>query len=78
MVFSDSRWQDCPDTERSTGAYIVFYHGRTIDYCTHVTGPVAQYSAEIEYTKACTIEMALSHFRILNNYFMNKDLDVVP
>ena len=56
----------------------MFYQGGTIDHCNNVTGPVAQYSAEIEYTKACTIAIALSHFRILNNYFMNKDLDVVP
>ena len=24
MDFSDSSWQDCPDTGRSTGAYIIF------------------------------------------------------
>ena len=27
MAFSDSVWQDCPDTGRSTGAYIIFYQG---------------------------------------------------
>ena len=25
MAFSDSSWQDCPDTGRSIGAYIIFY-----------------------------------------------------
>ena len=25
MDFSDSSWQDCPDTGRSSGAYIIFY-----------------------------------------------------
>ena len=25
MDFSDSSWQDCPDTGRSTGAYLIFY-----------------------------------------------------
>ena len=25
MAFYDSSWQDCPDTGRSTGAYIIFY-----------------------------------------------------
>ena len=24
---SDSSWQDCPDTGRSTGSYIIFYQG---------------------------------------------------
>ena len=27
MAFSDSSWQDFPDTGRSTGAYIIFYQG---------------------------------------------------
>ena len=27
MDFSDSSWQDCPDTGRSTGAYIIYYQG---------------------------------------------------
>ena len=43
--FSDSIWQDCPDTVRSTGAYIIYYQGVTIDHGTHVPGPVAQSSA---------------------------------
>ena len=45
MSFSDSSWQDFPDTGRSTGAYIIFYQGEPIDHSTHVTGPVAQSSA---------------------------------
>ena len=45
MGFSDSSWQDCPDTGRSTGAYIIFYQGGTIDHGTHVPGPVAKSSA---------------------------------
>ena len=47
MVFSDYIWQDYPDTGRSTGGYILFYQGGTMDNCTHVTGPVAQPSSEI-------------------------------
>ena len=27
MAFSDSSCKDCPDTGRSTGAYIIFYQG---------------------------------------------------
>ena len=45
MAFTDSSWQDCPYTGRSTGAYIIFYKSGTIDHGTHVTGPVAQLSA---------------------------------
>ena len=52
MAFSDSSWQDCPDTGRSTGAYIIFYQGGPIDHGTNVTVPVAQSSAESEYNAA--------------------------
>ena len=48
MAFSDSSWQDCPDTGRSTGAYIIFYQGGPIDHGTHVPVQVSQSSAESE------------------------------
>ena len=47
MDFSDSSWQDCPDTGRSTGAYNIFYQGGPIDHGTHVPGPVVKSSAEV-------------------------------
>ena len=78
MAFSDSSWQDCPDTGRSTGAYIIFYQGGPIYYGTHVPGPVEQPSAESEYNSACTAGMALAHFRMLINELFNEDPDMVP
>ena len=51
MDFSDSSWQDCPDTGRSTGAYIIFYQGGPINHGTHVPGPVTQSSAEVSRIK---------------------------
>ena len=78
MDFSDSSWQDCPDTSRSTGAYIIFYQGGPIDHGTHVLGPVAQSSAESEYNAACTSGMSLAHFRMLINELLNKDINIVP
>ena len=47
MALSDSSWQDCTDTERSTGTFNMFYQGGPIDHGTHVPGPVAQSSAEM-------------------------------
>ena len=78
MDFSDSSWQDCQDTVRSTGAYIIFYQGGPIDNGTHVPGPVAQSSVESEYNAACTAGMALSHFRILVHELLNENPDMVP
>ena len=40
--FSDSSWQNFPDTGRSTGAYIIFYQRGPIDHGPHVPRPVAQ------------------------------------
>ena len=45
MEFSDSIWQDCTDTGRSTGAYIIYYQGGPIDHGTHIPGSVVQSSA---------------------------------
>ena len=36
MAFSDSSWQDFPDTGRITVSYIIFYQGGPIDHGTHV------------------------------------------
>ena len=78
MAFSDSSWQDCPDTGRSTGAYIIFYQGGPIDHGTYVTGPVAQSFAESEYNASCTAGMFLAHFRMLTHELLNQDTDMVP
>ena len=45
MTFSNSSWQDFPDTARSTGAYILFYQCGLLDHGTHVPVPVSQSSA---------------------------------
>ena len=65
MTFSDSSWQDCPDTGKITGSYIIFYHGGPINHFTHVKGPVAQSSAEIDYNASCTAGISLAHFIML-------------
>ena len=65
MDFSDSSWQDCPDTGRSTGAYIILYQGGPIGHGTHVPVPVAKSSAESDNNAACTTRISLAHFRVL-------------
>ena len=78
MNFSDSSWQDYPDTGISTGEYIIFYQLGPIDHGTHVPGPVSQSSTESEYNAACTAGMALAHFRMLIHELLNKDPEIVP
>ena len=78
MSFPDFSWKYCPETGRSTRAYIIFYQNVPIDHGTHVPRPVAQSSAESDYNLACTTKMALAHFRILIHKLLNKDPDIVP
>ena len=77
MNFSDSSWQDCPNTGRITVLYIISYQGGPIEYGTHVPGPVAQSSAESEYNAACSSGISLAHFSILNHILLNMDPDIV-
>ena len=72
MDFSNSSWKYCPETGRSTGAYIIFYQGGTIEHVTHVTGPFAQSSSERVYNAAYIAVMALAHFRMLIHELLNK------
>ena len=78
MASSDSSRQDCPDTGRSTGAYIIFYQVVIIHHGTHVLGLVAQSGAESEYNAGCTSGMPLTHFRMLIPELLKKDPDIVP
>ena len=57
MVFSDYRHQGCTDTGISTGSYIVFYKGGTIDHFIHVTYPISQAGAEVS-----TVQHALHEY----------------
>ena len=77
MAFYDSILQDCPDTGRITGEYIIFYQGGPIDHGTHVPVPVAQPSLKSEYNAICIAVMALAYFRIFIREFLNKDPDIV-
>ena len=78
MVLSYSRWQECPDTGRSTGAYIVVYQGGTIDHFTYISGAFSQSSCEGGYNASLNAVMALLNLRVLNNQLFNKNPGVVP
>ena len=77
MDFSDSICQDFTYNGIITGACIIFYQGGPIDHITHIPGPVAQSSAEIEYNEECIAGMALLHFRMLIHELLSKYPDTV-
>ena len=78
MALYDSSWKYCTETGIVTGEYIIFYQGRTIEHATYVTVPFSQSSVESEYNAARTSGMALEHFRMLINEWLNKDPGIVP
>ena len=60
---TDSSFQDCPDTGRSTTGYKVFYRGSMCEANSSVPVPVAMSSAEAEYMGASNAATTLAHFR---------------
>ena len=49
ILFTDSSWQDCPDTGRSTGGYLLYHQGGIIDGASFTPNPVAMSTAEAKY-----------------------------
>ena len=65
LAFSDTSWQDCPDTGRSTSGFKIFLQGGIIDAQSTMPVPVALSSAEAEYMGACNAGAMLCHIRDL-------------
>ena len=62
-LFTDSSWQDCPDTGRSTGGYLLYQQGGLIDGGSFVPTPVALSSAEAEYNALAYSMQAVTNQR---------------
>ena len=65
IMFTDSSWNDCIDTGRSTGGYIAMIQGGAVDYGSHLPVPVAMSSGEAEYIASAVVCMRSSHLRML-------------
>jgi hypothetical protein len=63
VMLTDSSWQDCPDTSRSTGCYLVFCQGGFVDGASFVPDPIALSSAEAEYQIAAFGVSGCEHTR---------------
>ena len=69
ILFSDSSWQDCPDTSRSTGGYLLYIYGSLADGASFVPNPIAMSSAQAEYN-ACAFAtiMGLHVVQVFNKF----------
>ena len=64
ITFSELSWNDCVDTDRSTGEYISFNRGGPTDYVSHLPVPVVMLSGEAEYISTAVAYLRASHFRM--------------
>ena len=74
----DSSWQDCPDTGKSTGSFLIFSQGGIVDFSTFVPSPVAMSSAEAECNAGAAAGMAMYHIRMLDNEINGLEADLIP
>ena len=61
VTFTDSSWNDCVDTGRSTGGNCTIVQGGPVDHSSHLPIPVAMSSGEAEYIAAATACTRASH-----------------
>jgi hypothetical protein len=67
IQFTDSSFQDCPDTSRSTGGYLTFMQGAVIESVSTMPSIVSQSTCEAEYCMASLCVMAGSYIRKVVN-----------
>ena len=65
VTFTDSSWNDCIDTGRSTGGKCSIMQGGPVDHSSHLPISVAMSSGEAEYISAAAACMTASHLRML-------------
>jgi hypothetical protein len=65
--FTDSSFQDCPDTSRSTGGYITFMQGAAVQAVRTTPTIVSQSTCEAEYCMASLCVMSGSYIKKVLN-----------
>ena len=75
ILFSDSSWQDCPDTSRSTGCYLTYINGSLVDGASFVPNPIAMSSAQAEYNACAFATIMGLHVTQVYNKFHNAHAD---
>ena len=80
IQFTDSSFQDCPDTSRSTGGHLTFMQGAVVDAVSTMPGPVSQSTCEAEYCMASLAVMAGVHIKKVFNemlgYYSDRPLTI--
>ncbi|KAG7346413.1 hypothetical protein IV203_038386 [Nitzschia inconspicua] len=75
ILFTDSSFQDCPDTSKSMGGYLLFMKGGVVDNSSHLAGVVCHSSCEAEYCHATSGLMGASFVRKVHNELLGYNSD---
>jgi hypothetical protein len=75
IAFTDSSFQDCPDSCRSTGGYLIYIRGAVIDVTSTMPSIIAQSTCEAEYTTCSLATMAATYIRKVFNELHGRDTD---
>jgi hypothetical protein len=75
VVFSDASFQDCPDSGRSTGGYLIFMQGAVVDVSSSMPQLVAFSTCEAEYCTASLAVMAATYVKKVFNELHGIDPD---
>jgi hypothetical protein len=80
IQFTDSSFQDCPDSSRSTGGYLTFMQGAVVDAVSTMPRVVSQSTCEAEYCMASLAVMAGSYikkvFNEISGFYSDRPLTI--
>jgi hypothetical protein len=75
IAFTDTSFQDCPDSCRSIGGYLIYIRGAVIDVTSTMPSIIAQSTCEDEYTTCSLATMAATYIRKVLNELHGRDTD---
>lgn len=75
IAVADSSFDDCPDTRRSTGGYMIHWQGGVVEGASIMPPIVSTSVGEAEYCVGAVAAMALSFHRKVFNEFIGRDSD---
>jgi hypothetical protein len=75
ICFADASFQDCPDTSRSTGGYLIFVQGGVVDVTSMMPQLIAYSTCEAEYCTGALAAMATTYIKKIYNELHGLDSD---
>jgi hypothetical protein len=75
LLLADTSFQDCPDTSRSTGSFLLFLQGGVIDAASSMPSLISHSTCEAEYCNGSVATVAAMHSRKVFNEMIGRPTD---